>query len=451
MKDFRHKRDVGIKKFVWLSLLPIAVVVIVYLVYKIFLVPEPVIQGLDAFKYLPVDKTVAIEGKNIQSINISIFQDGIERTILKDIPDYSEKRYTLNIKPKELQLKDGVATVIVRARSSIFKGIKHEINSTIDTIPPAISVVSEPYQIFQGGAGFAILRAKDANAVFVRLEDNKFMAFPAQVQEETALSMAQHSKTYFVFFPVPFNIKDGSTFYAVAQDEAGNQDIKAISTRLRMEDYKKSTIEIGDDFIKKVVFPLLNNSNTDNPVKAFKTVNEEWRNENVKKLFDISKESRPEILWDGPFLQLKNSKVMATYGDRRTYYYKGENIGESVHLGYDLASVSNAIVEAANTGVVIFAGDLGIYGNTIIIDHGMGLLSLYGHLSEIMVMKGEAIKKGTVIARTGSTGFAGGDHLHFGILIHGYEVSPLYWWDEHWLKVNIFEKLDDYTSVQNKD
>lgn len=433
MGDLRHRSGGGMKKLIWLFLLPVAILVSIYLVYKVFLVPEPVIEGLEAFEYLPVDKTITIEGRNIQSLNISIHQDGTEKTILKDAPEFGEKTYTLNIRPRELQLKDGVATVVVKARSGIFKGIKYEIDSNIDTIPPTISVISEPYQVFQGGAGFAILRARDADAVFVRLEDNKFMAFPAPEQEEAG---------YFVFFPVPHDIKEGSIFYAVAQDKAGNQAMRALSTRLRMKDYKKSAIELSDDFIKRVVFPLV--PDIEDPVKAFRTVNEEWRGGDIKKLFVISEESVPEILWEGSFLQLKNSKVMATYGDRRTYHYKGENIGESVHLGYDLASVSNAIVEAANTGVVRFAGDLGIYGNTIIIDHGMGLMSLYGHLAEIMVRKGEAVKKGTVIGSTGATGFAAGDHLHFGILIHGYESSPLYWWDEHWLKVNIFEKLEDY-------
>jgi len=136
-------------------------------------------------------------------------------------------------------------------------------------------------------------------------------------------------------------------------------------------------------------------------------------------------------------LQLRNSKVMASYGDRRVYLYKGKPISRSVHLGYDLASVSNAPVEAANSGIVRFAGDLGIYGNAVVIDHGLGLMSLYGHLSEILVKDGQSVKKGELIAKTGSTGLAGGDHLHFGILVQGIEVSPLYWWDSRWIKANV--------------
>ncbi|HDK82026.1 MAG TPA: M23 family metallopeptidase, partial [Nitrospirae bacterium] len=120
----------------------------------------------------------------------------------------------------------------------------------------------------------------------------------------------------------------------------------------------------------------------------------------------------------------------------------GKAISRSVHLGYDLASVSNSPVEAANSGVVRFSGDLGIYGNTVIIDHGMGLMSLYGHLSTVTVRQGQSVEKGDIIAQTGSTGLAGGDHLHFGILLHGIEISPLYWWDPHWIKVNILDYLE---------
>jgi murein DD-endopeptidase MepM/ murein hydrolase activator NlpD len=161
----------------------------------------------------------------------------------------------------------------------------------------------------------------------------------------------------------------------------------------------------------------------------------------MKTLIDISRKTESSMLWKDSFIQLSNSKVMARYGDKRTYRYKDKVISKSVHLGYDLASYSHAPVAASNSGFVRFAGDLSIYGNTIIIDHGLGLMSLYGHLSIITVKEGQQVEKGDIIAKTGSTGLAGGDHLHFGILVQGYEVSPLYWWDQHWIQVNILDTL----------
>jgi murein DD-endopeptidase MepM/ murein hydrolase activator NlpD len=157
---------------------------------------------------------------------------------------------------------------------------------------------------------------------------------------------------------------------------------------------------------------------------------------------EIARGSADSKLWVGSFLQLRNSAVMAKYGDQRTYVYEGEPVSNSIHLGYDLASTENAPVGASNSGVIKFTGDLGIYGNTVVVDHGQGIMSLYGHLSEILVQEGQAVEKGEVIAKTGSSGFADGDHLHFSILIHGIEVSPLYWWDPLWINA----KIDDILS-----
>jgi murein DD-endopeptidase MepM/ murein hydrolase activator NlpD len=302
----------------------------------------------------------------------------------------------------------------------------------------------------QGGSGFALLRAEDAESVFIKLEDKTFGAFRASQfkisESASALELdntaqPQADNKYYVLFPVPFTIKADSVFYAVAEDAAGNQNITALPTRLKLKKYRTSSINISESFINKVIAPLLNEIHVSDPVSAFKKVNEEWRASSIEKLGEISQNTERKFLWDGRFIQLRNSKVMATYGDKRRYFYKGKRISKSVHLGYDLASTTHALVDAANSGVVRLAGDLGIYGKTVIIDHGLGLMSLYGHLSTIMVKKNQAVKKGEIIAKTGATGLAGGDHLHFGILVHGYEVSPLYWWDQHWINSTILEYL----------
>jgi murein DD-endopeptidase MepM/ murein hydrolase activator NlpD len=91
---------------------------------------------------------------------------------------------------------------------------------------------------------------------------------------------------------------------------------------------------------------------------------------------------------------------------------------------------------------VAFVGDLGIYGNTAIIDHGLGLFTLYSHLSSVEVKVGEPIKKSQIIAKTGETGLAAGDHLHFGVYLNGVAVLPIEWWDEKWLRDNVYPKLE---------
>ncbi len=90
-------------------------------------------------------------------------------------------------------------------------------------------------------------------------------------------------------------------------------------------------------------------------------------------------------------MQLGNSKVEAAFADHRTYVYKGKEVDHQVHLGFDLAVTSHVPIVAANAGTVLNASWLGIYGNCVIIDHGMGVQSLYGHLSSFDVKVGDNV------------------------------------------------------------
>lgn len=444
--DFLKDKRGGFGK-IGLVLILTFTVFIIYAAYQFFLIPAPVVNGIDAFTYLPEDKTVMLSTENLRSIEISVYQQGEKIDLLKDTTKAEMKSYALTIKPKTLGLTDGKAIVTIKAKAGILKKVQHDIEAVIDTVPPGIEIIAAPAYINSGSAGFSVLKASGEDSVFIKLvdkdqsiKDKAFKAFKISSGTTTSPEM-RTGNTYYVFFPAPFDIDEGSLFYAVATDAAGNQSIRALPTRLRMTAQRMSSINISDDFIKRVVAPLLNETNIADPAGAFKKVNEELRQQSLNYLMELSQKTEPEILWEGSFLQMKNSKVMAAYGDRRTYLYNGKPISKSAHLGYDLASYEKAPVEAANTGIVRFAGDLSIYGNTVIIDHGLGLMTLYGHLSTIMVNEGQRVSKGDIIAKTGATGLAGGDHLHFGLLIHGYEVSPLYWWDLHWIRVNVTDFL----------
>jgi murein DD-endopeptidase MepM/ murein hydrolase activator NlpD len=156
----------------------------------------------------------------------------------------------------------------------------------------------------------------------------------------------------------------------------------------------------------------------------------------------VTKKASPSILWKGAFTQLSNSKVEANFADLRTYVYKGEAIDTAYHVGYDLSVTKRYPVEAANSGAVVLAEDLGIYGNTVILDHGLGLFTLYSHLSAIDVKVGDRIAPKQILGRTGETGLAGGDHLHYGVYLHGVAVLPVEWWDGKWINDNIAPKLE---------
>lgn len=92
---------------------------------------------------------------------------------------------------------------------------------------------------------------------------------------------------------------------------------------------------------------------------------------------------------------------------------------------------------------------MGIYGDSIIVDHGLGLGSLYAHMSSATVEVGDELKRGQLIGNTGATGAVFGDHLHFGMLVQGIEVNPNEWLDHEWIKVNLNKTMNDAIKIIN--
>ena len=157
---------------------------------------------------------------------------------------------------------------------------------------------------------------------------------------------------------------------------------------------------------------------------------------------DLRFKTEPRFLWSRPFLQQPNSTVESNFADVRNYFYQGKQIDQQVHLGYDLAITQHVGVMAANDGRVVYAAPLGIYGNCIVLDHGYGLQSIYGHLSEIAVHEGDMVKRGQVMGKSGQTGLAGGDHIHFSMQLDGVQIDPKEWWDAHWIRDHIAKRVD---------
>src|SRR4029079_6024778 len=206
----------------------------------------------------------------------------------------------------------------------------------------------------------------------------------------------------------------------------------------------KSNLVLSESFLQDKVVPLVADATArqGSPKDVFVSVNKKLRKENEDKITAITRKASPAIQWKGAFVQLSNSKVEANFADHRTYLYNGEPIDTAYHLGYDLSVTKRHPVEAANSGTVAFAGDLGIYGNTVILDHGIGLFTLYGHLSQVDVKAGDAVQQRQMLGKTGETGLAGGDHLHYGVYLHGVAILPVEWWDPKCIRDTIEQKLE---------
>ncbi len=248
----------------------------------------------------------------------------------------------------------------------------------------------------------------------------------------------------FALFAVPFNMAEANA-RLVVEDDAGNAAEREFIDRFFQKDFKTDNINISDSFLAKVVPEILSRSpeikDLGDPLKNYLAINRDLRVKNGETLKQLARKSKPDFLWNKAFMQMPNGKVTASFGERRTYFYQDRLIDHQDHLGFDLAVTRRAPIPAANSGIVIFTGFFGIYGNAVVIDHGYGLQSIYGHLSSVAVTEGQEVAIGDIIGRTGETGLAGGDHLHFCTLLQGLPVNPTEWWDSHWIEDRISRKL----------
>jgi murein DD-endopeptidase MepM/ murein hydrolase activator NlpD len=353
-----------------------------------------------------------------------------------------EKKITLAAS-KIAGVKEGPAVLRISARDGslwrFFKGNETVVqkNVTIDVTPPTLELIADDRYINFGGAGAIVYKpSPDTVTSGVKIGDYFFPGTKGQVKDR-----AEH---WLVLFAHPYNVPAAARAVLVATDKAGNTREMPLAYELKNVHYRKSTIALTDRFLQTKVAPLLKDGEAgqEAPKDVFVAVNKRLRKENEDRITAITRKSTASILWNGAFTQLSNSKVEANFADQRTYTYNNQPIDTAYHLGYDLSVTKRYPVEAANSGRVAFAGDLGIYGNTVILDHGLGLFTLYSHLSAIDVKDGESIKQKQILGRTGETGLAGGDHLHFGVYLNGVAVLPVEWWDAKWINDNIQPKLE---------
>lgn len=349
------------------------------------------------------------------------------------------------------QLEAGTARIVVTASRPVLFGYR-QVSSTasrevaVRLAPPIISVVSTLHYINQGGSEMVIYRVSPAGAASgVRVGNDEYPGFPASGAHIPNADPGMR----VAFFALLWNQSPSSPISLYARDDVGNEAHATFDYRVFPKRFRESRISVDDRFLQKVVPPILANApqlkvaDPSNLLAGFLRINGDLRREDSEKLEALGRTSAPEILWQGAFKQLVNTAVEAGFADQRTYVYKGEVVDHQVHLGYDLASVAGAPVYAANRGRVVHAGWLDIYGNCVILDHGMGLQSLYAHLSSVGVRVGDLVDKGALLGHTGSTGLAGGDHLHFTMLLDGNAISPIDWWSPKWVQDRILRKLQE--------
>jgi len=353
------------------------------------------------------------------------------------------------------ELQSGPARVVVTATRPSFLKLR-QLTSTatkdfqVRLEPPRIAVLSIHHYVNHGGSEMVVYKATPADiASGVRVGDVEYPGFPATGAGVEGADPSVKVAFFALLYDQPLN----TPIAAFARDEAGNQAKATFIDNVFEKPFKKSRIEIDDKFINRVVPEIIEHSPElkmtapaqDSPemLAGFLRVNGELRKVNADQIAAMAAKTAPKKLWDGPFVQLGNSKVEASFADHRTYIYKGKEVDQQTHLGFDLAVTQHVPVVAAAAGTVVNASWLGIYGNCVIVDHGLGVQSLYGHLMSFDVKVGDTVTRGQQVGRSDSTGLAGGDHLHFTLLVGGHMVNPVEWWDPHWMTDRVDRKLKE--------
>ncbi len=336
----------------------------------------------------------------------------------------------------------GTATIrVVAARAGSW--IRHpeptirEISLPVRLTPPSLQVLSTATYLNQGGSEAVVYRVGETTVTDgVRSGEWFFPGSPVP---------GGGKQDRFAFFGAPHDLSDVSKVRLVAADDVGNETHVSFVDKFFPQRIRTDTIQVTDDFLSKVVPEILSQTpeiqDKGNPLDSYLQINGELRKKNAATLLEMSKRSKETFLWSRSFAPMAGAKVMSSFADRRTYLYQGRTVDHQDHLGFDLASSRGAPVPAANDGEVVLARFFGIYGNAVVIDHGYGLMTLYGHLSSIDVTEGQGVKRGDVVGKTGQTGLAGGDHLHFSVFLRGMSVNPKEWWDDHWIRDRIARKL----------
>jgi murein DD-endopeptidase MepM/ murein hydrolase activator NlpD len=385
-------------------------------------------------------------GTGLRHVTIRLRQNDQEVVLADDdLNKERAKTYDIgNLIGEKYKIQEGPASLNISvsdyALRNFLRGNRTDISKDFlfDIHPPKLEVLEGQHYINQGGSECVVYRvSEDTEQSGVQVGSHFFPGFPVNGSPDKNL--------HFALFALEYDWPADSPIKVYAGDAAGNEVTADFWHKVFPKQFRNRDIPLGDRFVQKAVPEILSHTpevkDQGDPVKNFVAINGDLRKKNHETIRKLAAQSPGQFLWNGAFLQLSNSKVESFFADRRKYIYQGQAVDQQDHVGFDLSVVEHYPIEAANDGKVVLAEYFGIYGNAVLIDHGAGLISLYGHLSEIGVKPGQMVKKKEVLGKSGATGLAAGDHLHFGLFLQGVPVNPTEWWDEKWIKDHVLNRL----------
>ncbi len=435
---------------------------VIYALLYLFEGTAPVVDSALPSEYLKkgyeISITLSDMKTGLQQIVVTATQRGTETTLLEKqydppgffglffAPKTMADFFKIPFETSKYGITDGEVIIKIAVSDNSLRGwgrgniFYSEKKLIFDSKPPEMTVLTDQHNIERGGAGLIIYKVFEDNIKSgVQAGDNFFPGHPG---------LFENKNIHVCFFALNYLQGPDTSLSLIAEDKAGNSTKKSFFHYIRDKKYPIDTLDISDSFLENKMpeFELGSREASfqgqENPlVKKFVYINKELRKENEEQILKLSSTSESMKYWEGSFSRLARSERKAGFADHRIYQYNGSEIDRAVHLGIDLASTAHSSVYPANAGKVILSESVGIYGNTVIIDHGFGLCSLYSHLDQILVKVGDKVEKETQIGLTGLTGMAAGDHLHFSMMVHNAFVNPIEWWDDSWINNNITSKI----------
>lgn len=440
-------------------ILIIIVLILLEIGFKLFSNPAPTIEPAEAIHGIGVSRTVRFVVRDsryrITHVTVAVLQHGHTfpaPLTLQPLHQGGKRGFTVDasaqIGRREMpDLQQGQATIQVTAVNNswgrFFRGGRRvfALSVPVRFMPPQVEVLSPQQYVNLGGCSMVIFTVS-AGTVWSGVEVGNYY-FPSWPVKET------QQQTRLALFAFPYDIDPNTTARIVAEDDAGNRTVASFNYKVFPKKFPYTKLNITDAFIQRVVPPILSQTTAIHDqgslVNNYVEINRDLRKIDARRIIQFSKQTNPKFMWTQAFLRLPNTKAEANFADHRTYLYDGKVIDTEVHLGDDLASVAHSTVIAANDGLVIYAGWFDIFGNAVIIDHGCGLQTLYGHMASFTVKPGQLVKRGQALGYSDSTGLAGGDHVHFEVMLDGVPVNPKEWWDPHWIHDQITTKLQQYS------
>ncbi|ACN15871.1 peptidase M23/M37 family protein [Desulforapulum autotrophicum HRM2] len=446
------------KKLLFITFILVVVLPLGWFFFSEFEGRAPVVEVALPSPYLKQDYTVSLRardvGTGLRHLNVALVQAGKEVTLLDKHfqplgyqglfmgSQVLDQAVEVPVAFKKFGMQDGEAVLKIIVSDYSWRGwnrgntVTVERTVTIDTRPPRIEVLTTKHNVTRGGVGLIVYRLFEDNITSgVVVGDNFFPGHPGMFKDKNVFA---------AFFALSFEQGPGTEMKVKAEDLAGNVSRRGFFHYIRDRKFKTDTLNISQGFLAEKIpeFDVdisgTTFDSTENPLLAkYLYINTVVRKGNVKTVLEPVKATENTLFWKNAFLRLPGSANRANFADHRIYKFNGKEIDRQIHMGIDLASVSRAPVPAANNGRILATEHVGIFGNTVLIDHGFGLTTLYAHLSAISVSKGDIVKRGDIIGKTGETGLAGGDHLHFGVAVNNVFVNPVEWWDTTWIKNNI--------------